>query len=119
MVSATMTLASDAIDWIERSMPPSMMTKVTPVARMNSTAVSPASWSSVDGSRKAGCDDADHGDQDDQRGERQPLPQPVRRRFVSIMSRHRRLHHVPDQIDLARLVCRGSVGAVGDRRRRA
>ena len=37
-----MTLASDAIDWMERSIPPSMMTKVTPVARMNSTAVSPA-----------------------------------------------------------------------------
>ena len=49
-----MTLASDAIDWIERSMPPSMMTKVTPVARMKSTAVSPASWSSVAGCRKTG-----------------------------------------------------------------
>ena len=39
-VSATTTLASDAIDWMERSMPPSMITKVTPVARMNRTAVS-------------------------------------------------------------------------------
>ena len=77
MVSATMTLASEAIDWIERSMPPSMMTKVTPVARMKRTAVSPASWSSVGGLRKTGWSDADQHDQDDQRRERQPLAQPV------------------------------------------
>ena len=70
-----MTLASDAIDWIERSMPPSMMTKVTPVARMNRTAVSLASWSSVAGCEEARLDDADQADQDDQRRERQPLPQ--------------------------------------------
>ena len=30
MVSATITLASEAMDWIDRSMPPSMMTKLTP-----------------------------------------------------------------------------------------
>ena len=49
-----MTLANDAIDWSDRSMPPSMMTKVTPVARMNRTAVSLASCSRVEGSRNTG-----------------------------------------------------------------
>ena len=53
-VSATMTLASEAMDWIERSIPPSMMTKVTPVARTNRVAVSPPSWSSVAGARNSG-----------------------------------------------------------------
>ena len=72
-----MTLASEAMDWIDRSMPPSMMTKVTPVARMKRTAVSPASSSSVAGCRKTGCSDADERDEDDQRRERQPLAQAV------------------------------------------
>ncbi len=53
-VRATMTLASEAIDCMERSMPPSMMTKVTPVARMNSTAVSLARSKSALGCRKLG-----------------------------------------------------------------
>ena len=55
MVSATITLASDAIAWIDRSMPPSMMTKPLPQASTNSVAVSPASCSSASGVRNEGC----------------------------------------------------------------
>ena len=56
MVSATITLASEAIAWIDRSMPPSMMTKLTPQASTNSVAVSLASCSSVSAVRNRGCD---------------------------------------------------------------
>ena len=107
-----MTLASDAIDWIDRSMPPSMMTKVTPVARMNSTAVSLASCSSV-----AGCEEApaaivaDQDDQHDQGAQRQPLAQPVG--SSSVCSCSHASHHVSDQVDLPRLVARRCVGVDG------
>ena len=51
---------SEATDWIERSMPPSMITKVTPTAMTNSVAVSEASTSSVCGRQELGRDHADH-----------------------------------------------------------
>ena len=54
-------------------MPPSMITKVTPVARMNSTAVSLASSMSVLGSQKARLGDPDHENENGERRERQPL----------------------------------------------
>ena len=76
-VSATTTLASEAMDWIERSIPPSMITKVTPVARMKSTAVSLASCKSVAGCRKTGCTTPTSATRIDERGERQPLAQAV------------------------------------------
>ena len=68
-----MTLASEAIDWIERSMPPSMMTKVTPVARMNSTAVSLGELDRACRLQKARLGDPDQNDEDGERRERQPL----------------------------------------------
>src|SRR3954447_9313424 len=49
-----MTLASEAMAWIDRSIPPSMMTKLTPQARMNTVTVSLASCSSVLTDRKRG-----------------------------------------------------------------
>lgn len=52
---ASTTLASDATAWIDRSMPPSRMTKVTPVARMNSTAVLARRSASVSPLRKPGA----------------------------------------------------------------
>jgi hypothetical protein len=51
---ARMTLASEATAWIDRSMPPIRMTKVTPVARMNSTAVLASKSPKVSPVRKPG-----------------------------------------------------------------
>ena len=110
-----MTLASDAIDWIDRSMPPSMMTKVTPVARMNSTAVSLASCSSVDGCEEHRLHRADEDDQHDQGAQRQPLAEPVGSKSVD----QRASHHMSDQVDLPRLFAGVGGGAMRDLHRRA
>src|SRR3954452_22606033 len=112
MVSATITLASEAMAWIERSIPPSMMTKVWPVASTNRVAVSAARTSRLSTVRNCGV----------------TVPTTAHRATSvrtgihcrSISSRNRATevltgsHHVPDQVDLLGLVPGSGVSGVGD-----
>ena len=50
-----MTLLNDATAWIDRSIPPSITTKVIPAARMKRVAVSAMTTNSVSTVRKLGC----------------------------------------------------------------
>src|ERR1700685_3664615 len=50
-----MTLLNDATAWIERSIPPSITTKVIPAARMNKVAVSAITTRRVSNVRKLRC----------------------------------------------------------------
>src|SRR3954452_21349717 len=112
MVSATITLASEAMAWIERSIPPSMMTKVWPVASTNRVAVSAARTSRLSTVRNCGV----------------TVPTTAHRatsvrigihcRSMSSRNRVTRVltgsHHVPDQVDLIGLAPGCRVGGVDD-----
>ena len=100
--------------WIERSMPPSMMTKVTPVARMNSIAVSPASCRSVSpAAGTAGCDAPTMAHQDDQRQRAAAIAAAVSSRGWR-PGRSSPQTMCPIRSTCSRLVAGRGVGAVGD-----
>jgi hypothetical protein len=81
---ARITLAREATDWIDRSMPPSRITKVTPVARMNNTAVLLSSSASVSPVRNPGAASSMRMTRTTSRaGGIAPWIQPASRKFLS------------------------------------
>src|SRR5215218_1638264 len=110
MVSATITLASEAMAWIARSIPPSMMTKVWPVASTNRVAVSAARTRRLSAVRNCGVTvpTTAHKASSVKTG--------VHCRSVSSRNRAARAligsYHVADQVDLLGLVPGRGVGGV-------
>src|SRR5215212_4531933 len=112
MVSATITLASDAMAWIERSIPPSMTTKVWPVASTNKVAVSAARTRRLSTVRNLGVTvpTTAHSATSVRTGIH-CRSMSSRNRATDVLTRS---YHVPDQVDLLGLVPGCRVGGVGD-----